>query len=161
MMRKRCKYQVRYFYSKGAFLVLLWTLLFSAAVWSYVDLQMLVPRIIIEDIDLDIWKTVSQVFTALPFLAYIIIPIIGWLADAKHGNYRVFKFSCFFLLVALITVCINILCAHKINSIALQYISSVIIALVYVVGIASIAVCIMTALQLGLDQMPDSSSTNV
>ena len=161
VMRKRCKYQVRYFYSKGAFLVLLWTLLFSAAVWSYVDLQMLVPRIIIEDIDLDIWKTVSQVFTALPFLAYIIIPIIGWLADAKHGNYRVFKFSCSFLLVALITVCINILCAHKINSIALQYISSVIIALVYVVGIASIAVCIMTALQLGLDQMPDASSTNV
>ena len=152
---------MRYFYSKGAFLVLLWNLLFSAAVWSYVDLQMLVLRIIIEDIDLDIWKTVSQVFTELPFLAYITIPIIGWLADAKHGNYRVFKFSCFFLLVALITVCINILCAHKINSIALQYISSVIIALVYVVGIASIAVCIMTALQLGLDQMPDASSTNV
>ncbi len=47
------------------------------------------------------------------------------------------------------------------NSVALQNTSAVITVLVYAVGIASIAVCMMTALQLGLDQMPDASSTNL
>ena len=98
---------------------------------------------------------------ALPFLAYITIPLLGWLADAKLGNYRVFKLSCFFLVVATIIFCINVLCAPLINSIALQYTSAVILALVYGVAIASLAVCLMTALQLGLDQMPDASSTNI
>ncbi len=47
------------------------------------------------------------------------------------------------------------------NSIVLQYASVVITVLALAVGIASVAVCFMTALQLGLDQMPDASSTNI
>ncbi len=156
--RPRCKYQVRWFYSKGAFLVLLWSSLFNAAVWSYET--MLGERILIEGIDFD-RNTFSRVFIVLPFLVYVTIPPVGWLADAKLGNYRVFKFSCFFLVVASITICINILCDTKINFSALQYTRKVIVVLAYAVGIASTAVCIITALQLGLDQMPDASSTNI
>ena len=103
----------------------------------------------------------SEVYIAVPFLAYITIPILGWLADAKLGNYGVFKLSCFFLLVASIFGSIYILYVPKLNSIALQYTSAVVLVLAFAVGIASIAVCVMTALQLGLDQMPDASSTNV
>ncbi|XP_064396315.1 solute carrier family 15 member 4-like [Halichondria panicea] len=158
VMRKRCKYQVRWFYSKGAFLVLLWTTLVSAAVWSYGT--MLGERILSEGIHLE-RNTFSRVFIVLPFLVYATIPLVGWLADAKLGNYRVLKFSCFFLVVASITICINILCDTKINFSALQYTRKVIIGLVYAVSVASTAIYIITALQLGLDQMPDASSTNI
>ncbi len=103
----------------------------------------------------------SEVYIAVPFLAYITIPILGWLADAKLGNYGVFKLSCFFLLVASIFGSIHILYIPILNSIALQYTSAVVLVLAFAVGIASIAVCIMTALQLGLDQMPDASSSNI
>ncbi len=149
---------MRWFYSKGAFLVLLWSSLVSAAVWSYGTI--LGKRILSDGIDLD-RNTFSRVFIALPFLVYITIPLLGWLADAKLGNYRVFKFSCFILVVASIIICINILCDTKINFSALQYTREVIIVLTYAASVASIAVCFMTALQLGLDQMPDASSTNI
>ncbi len=42
----------------------------------------------------------------------------------------------------------------------IPYTREVIVLLVYAVGVY-IAVCIMTALQLGLYQMPDASSTNI
>ena len=153
VIRKRCKYQVRWFYSKGAFLVLLWTTLISATVGSY----QFGGRLIIGSHR----KNVSIVLMALSCLTCITIPLLGWLADAKLGNYRVFKISCFFLLVGAIIISINVLCFPMLNSVALQNTSAVITVPVYAVGIASIAVCIMTALQLGLDQMPDASSTNL
>ncbi|XP_064396313.1 solute carrier family 15 member 4-like [Halichondria panicea] len=153
VIRKRCKYQVRWFYSKGAFLVLLWTTLISATVGSY----QFGGRLIIGSHR----KNVSIVLMALSCLTCITIPLLGWLADAKLGNYRVFKVSCFFLLVGAIIISINVLCFPMLNSVALQNTSAVITVPVYAVGIASIAVCIMTALQLGLDQMPDASSTNL
>ncbi len=54
--------------------------------------QMLGERILSEGIDLD-RNTFSRVFIVLPFLVYVTIPLLGWLADAKLGNYRVFKFK--------------------------------------------------------------------
>ena len=132
--------QVRWFYSKGAFLVLLWTTLVSAAVRSYWTI--LGERILLNGIELGGINS-SRVFIALPFLVYITIPLLGWLADAKLGNYRVFKFSCFFLLIALTIMCINIILNHMLNSIVLQYASVVIAVLAC---LASAAVCFMTAL---------------
>ena len=152
VMRKRCKYQVRWFYSKGAFLVLLWTTLISAILWSYItDLG----RRILKELD---EQDRFQGIIALPLIS---IPLLGWLADAKLGNYRVFKISCFFLLIGTIFGCTQILCFPMLNSIALRYTSAVIAVLGYGVCATNIAVCLMTALQLGLDQMPDASSTNV
>ena len=52
-------------------------------------------------------------------------------------------------------VSLHILYFPMLNSIALQYTSEVVLVLVDAVGVASILVCITTALQLGLDQMPD------
>ena len=90
VMRKRSKYQVRWFYSKGAFLVLLWTTLVSAAVRSYWTI--LGERILLNGIELGGINS-SRVFIALPFLVYITIPLLGWLADAKLGNYRVLNLA--------------------------------------------------------------------
>ncbi len=90
VMRKRCKYQVRWFYSKGAFLVLLWTTLISATLWSYITNlgQKFLKKSYGEH-----WYIV---LIPLSSLTFIVIPLLGWLADAKLGNYRVFKLSCFF-----------------------------------------------------------------
>ncbi len=152
VMRKRCKYQVRRFYSKGAIFVLLWTTLVSATCWSYItDLG---ERILQELDEQDRFQGII----ALPLIA---IPLLGWLADAKLGNYRVFKISYFFLLIGTIINCAQILYFPLLNSIALGYTSAVITVLGYGVCATNIAVCFMTALQLGLDQMPDASSTNV
>ncbi len=151
-MRKRCKYQVRWFYSKGAFLILLWTILISASIGSYItDLG--------QDILIKTGEGYSfQGFIALPLIA---IPLLGWLADAKLGNYRVFKLNCFFLLIVTIYGCIQTLYFPMLNSNALRSTNAFIVALLSGMGLLSNAVCIMTALQLGLDQMPDASSTNV
>ncbi len=155
VMRKKCKYQVRWFYSKGAILVLLWTTLISATFWSYIT--NLGQNFLKES-----YKEHSYlVLIGLSSLTFIVIPLLGWLADAKLGNYRVFKFNCFSLLIATIIGGIHILYGLTLKSIALQYTSAVVLVLVDVVDVASAVVSITTALQLGLDQMPDASSTNV
>ncbi|XP_064396317.1 uncharacterized protein LOC135343251 [Halichondria panicea] len=155
VMRKKCKYQVRWFYSKGAFLVLLWTTLVSATFWSYTTNlgQKFLKKSYGEH-----WYIV---LIPLSSLTFIVIPLLGWLADAKLGNYRVFKFNCFSLLIATIICGIHILYGLTLKSIALQYTSAVILVLVDAVGTAGAVVSITTALQLGLDQMPDASSTNM
>ena len=145
--RKRFNYKVRWFYSKGAFLVLLWTALISATLWSYVaDLGQ----------NFAIRKYLKLI--VISSLTFFAIPFLGWLADAKFGNYRIFKLNCFFLQVTMIVNCIQIVYFPMLNCIVLQ---DIVTALVFTVSITSTSVCVMTALQLGLDQMPDASSTNV
>ena len=155
VMRKRCKYQVRWFYSKGAVLILLWTTLLSATFWSYIT--NLGQKFLKESYG----EHLYVVLIALSSLTLFVIPLLGWLADAKLGNYRVFKFNCFSLLIATIICGIHILYVLTLKSIALQYTSAVVLVLVDAVGTAGAIVSITTALQLGLDQMPDASSTNV
>ncbi len=153
--RKRCNYRVRCFYLKGAFLVLIWTTFISATLWCYMS-----------DLGQKLLKYTYQgdfyiVLIVLSCLTCIAIPLLGWLADAKLGNYRVFKINSYFTLAVLLFVSLHILYFPVLNSIALQYTSEVVLVLVHAVGVASILVCITTALQLGLDQMPDASSTNI
>ncbi len=155
VMGKRCKYQVRWFYSKGAFLILLWTTLLSATFWSYIT--NLGQKFLKESYG----EHLYVVLIALSVLTLFVIPLLGWLADAKLGNYRVFKFNCFSLLITTIIGGIHILYGLTLNSLALQYTSAVVLVLVDVLGVASAVVSMTTALQLGLDQMPYASSTNM
>ncbi len=74
VIRKRCKYQVRWFYSKGAFLILLWTTLISAAVWSYgTDMGGFASHAVEGRLNRE---TVSLMFIVIPFLVYITIPLV-------------------------------------------------------------------------------------
>ena len=155
VMKKRCKYQVRWFYSKGAVLILLWTTLLSATFWSYIT--NLGQKFLKESYG----EHLYVVLIALSSLTLFVIPLLGWLADAKLGNYKVFKFNCFSLLIDTIICGIHILYVLALKSIALQYTSAVVLVLVDAVGTAGAIVSITTALQLGLDQMPDASSTNI
>ncbi len=77
--RKWCSvsYKMRCFYSKGAFLVLFWMSLISL-IFAYFCFVI----ILFQGIEL-------ALVPAVPFL--ICAPIVGWIADARYGNYRVFR----------------------------------------------------------------------
>ena len=79
----KCKNRVRWFYSKGAFLVLVWVTLVSVAGVSV--LSRLLP--LIDSITPSKWIKVSAVILVVPMI------LSGWLADAKYGNYKVARFG--------------------------------------------------------------------
>ena len=93
----------------------------------------------------------------------VCIPILGWLADARYGNYRVFKAGSVLLFLAVtagnISSSVNEYSFNTHSSVpsyaaAIQIVSNF-------VGLIGGAACFITALQLGLDQMPDSSAANI
>ena len=80
----KCKYRVRWFYSKGAVLVLVWIMLSTIACSSvfHVFNQQLVNFVI------------SRWLLAIPVVFGLLGAVFsGWLADAKLGNYRVMTYS--------------------------------------------------------------------
>ena len=159
--RKCCKikYRVRYFYSKGAFLVLLWTTLISATLLPFNDdFRLTGFAFMIKD-----FITNSRYRYLLLLVLCVSTPLAGWLADAKFGNYKVFKGGSVLLFLATIVNCTIIILLSVIGDgnrtlngimLAVQIISSSI-------GLIGIAACLVTALQLGLDQMPDASADNI
>ena len=148
--RKCCKikYRVRYFYSKGAILVLFWTTLVSTAIVEF-DYSFLISS-----------HNIAAYFqTAFAGIAiYICFPLVGWLADAKFGNFKTFKFGAIVIFLATLggigAVIINEYCdvSNSITEVYNTVYSSV--------GAAGVISCFLTSLQLGLDQMPDASSSN-
>ncbi len=80
--RRKCHYRVRWFYSKGAFLILLWTFLESAA--EAITIHIVVNYYY----SISQWLLLFSVFVAL--FAFV---TSGWLADAKLGNYKVMKWA--------------------------------------------------------------------
>ena len=128
-MIMNCKYRVRCFSSKGAFLVLLWTLLVIIVIES-------LQSVIINTASFP-WpkdQTGTLYWLAAIPLSMLLVsaPLSGWLADAKFGNYKVFRFgavllffstvmiSLFFIFKALYSESSNVLngliCAYLIAS---------------------------------------------
>ena len=82
----------------------------------------------------------------------------GWLADAKLGNYRVMKYSFVLLfLVYLLSSAFTLVpdITHYV------YVVSVLYCIDGSLFIVAVVACSVTSLQLGLDQMPDASSSNI
>ncbi|XP_064403776.1 solute carrier family 15 member 4-like [Halichondria panicea] len=150
-------YKIRCFYSKGAFLVLFWMSLISL-VFAY-----LCYLILFQGIDYArIYSKVALV-PAVPFL--MCAPIVGWIADARCGNYRVFRVGASLLFSATVvgSICVLILVKFDMppHGIVSRLVSDGISPIVYIVGFVGGIACLVTALQLGLDQMPDASSANI
>ncbi len=82
----------------------------------------------------------------------------GWLADAKLGNYRVMKY-CFVLLFFLCLLSSAFTLVPDITHYVyvVSVLSCIGVSLLIIAGVA----CSVTSLQLGLDQMPDASSSNI
>ena len=98
--RKCCKikYRVRYFYSKGAFLVLFWTTLVSTAIvefgypFSITSYNYLIATYF------------RAAFASIDI--FICFPLVGWLADARFGNFKTFKIGAIVLFLGGIGVVI-------------------------------------------------------
>ena len=151
----KMRYRIRYFYSKGAFLVLLWTTLGSVAAWSFVCLY----SILIKDIRNVGWYRNIAFLPVIPFLLFT--PLAGWLADSKFGNFRVFKFGAVLLFLSVLMTSICTMLLRNFSSIRSFVLSGAVVLIPYSLGFVGFTACIVTSLQLGLDQMPDASSSNI
>ncbi len=86
------------------------------------------------------------------------IPISGWLADVLYGNFKVFRFGAVLLFVsAVLTFICLIIQMERIHPTVAMVATTAAVLATYL----GISACAVTALQLGLDQMPDASSDNI
>ena len=150
-VRMKCKYRMRWFSSKGAFLVLLWILLLTIAL-----------NLIVTTVKL---RRDTLVHSALYFLGPIILafvsaPLSGWLADANLGNYKVFRFGVVLSFISAVMNCLILILKSMVceSNYVLEGIRLCAIWSLFAVGCCA---CIVTALPLGLDQMPDASSSSI
>ena len=91
----KCKYRVRWFYSKGAFLVLVWIILFSITCFSVVHVLSTYTASKNNGSIIPKWvNAIPAIFGSLGAV------FSGWLADARLGNYRVMKYNFVLLLIA-------------------------------------------------------------
>ena len=128
--RKCCSfmYRIRWFNSKGAALVLLWILLISASV--------LTLRYVIQDLifRLNANKVLVWIFFVVLCVSCLVCALLaGWLADARLGNYKVFKTGCVFLFIASVMACLYVLVITNVpdnNNHFLLVISAVVVLVV-------------------------------
>ena len=155
-----CKYRLRWLSSKGAFLVLVWTLLITVACVSFAkSIEESFTRILNQQILLphDSIEWLSLIPLSMTFL---IAPLSGWLADAKFGNYRVFMAGVVLLFSSTALNCLLHIIEALVweNNYILMWIHISLAGILFVIGTN---MCITTSLPLGLDQMPDASSSNI
>ncbi len=143
------KYKLRYFYSKGAFLVLVWTMLITSALNFLFHL-------FTKSGGIQIYTYKDPRFLLIPIIAFI--PIAGWLADVRYGHFKVFKFGALLFFVSTVLTCICLIMSIETVHPTVTRITSTAAVLVAYLGFSA---CTVTALQLGLDQMPDASSDNI
>ena len=93
-------------------------------------------------------------------LALVAAPLSGWLADAKFGNYKVFRFGAVLLFISTVINCFLLIMEALVweNSTLLKWIHLSVAISLFVVGGSA---CIVPALPLGLDQMPDASADSI
>ena len=139
------KYKLRSFYSKGAFLVLVWTLLITS-----------VMTILYRITKSGYLHYTDQRLFLLPIIAFT--PIAGWLADVRYGNFKVFKFGALLFFFSAVMTCISMIIKGEGVHPTVTLVATTAAVFVAYLGVSA---CAVTALQLGLDQMPDASSDNV
>ena len=142
---------MRWFSSKGAFLVLLWTQLLGIAL-----------GLIAQTVELHRYTTVlSKWLILIPIMfALVSAPLSGWLADAKFGNYKVFRVGVVLSFIPAVINCLFLTLKDFVleGNYVLEGIRLCAILSLFVVGCCAFTV---TVLPLGLDQMPDASSSSI
>ena len=144
----KCKYRVRWFYSKGALLVLFWLLLITFVI---ISMMSVLPSIK--------YSTDGYwIYGVLLLLSILTVPLTGWLADTKFGNYKVVRFGVLLLFLATVFNCFYHLIAPFVgNALVLK----LFLFLIYVFFIVGGVGCSLVLFQLGMDQMPDASSSSI
>ena len=106
----------------------------------------------------------KSVFLVQVIPLIVFAPVTGWLADMKLGNYKLFKIGSILTFSSSVLGCVCILVLENVdglNRLARIFgggvVPAVIISMASIGGLS----CLVTALQLGLDQMPDASAANI
>ena len=99
---------------------------------------------------------------AIPIVipTFLSAPLSGWLADAKYGNYKVFSVGAVLLFISAVMNCLFMILNELVweSSDVLKWINLCFTGTIFVIGACA---CLVTALPLGLDQMPDASSSSI
>ena len=106
-------------------------------------------------------SVLSTQYLLVPIIfAFASAPLSGWLADAKLGNYKVFRVGVVLLFISAVMNCFFLILEALVleNNHVLEGIKFCAIWSAFAVGCCA---CIVTALPLGLDQMPDASSLSI
>ena len=133
----KCKYRVRWFYSKGAFLVLVWVMLLTI---SCVSVSSVFRQ------RSDVKFVISKWLPAIPIVFGLFGTVFsGWLADAKLGNYRVMKYS----FVLLFFLCLFSSAFTLVPNIThYVYVVSVLYCIGGILFLVAAVACFVTSLQL-------------
>ena len=154
----RCKYRMRWFSSKGAFLVLAWVLLLCVTITSSMKMiRDLSQRLQLTSESRYHWMSIA----AIPSLIGVITLILsGWLADAKLGNFKVARFG--FFLVFIATLCGSVYtCLLELPIATNLYFMLIFWCTVISIMAIGVTGIFATSLQLGLNQIPDASSSQI
>ena len=150
----KCKYRVRWFSSKRALLVLLWTLLVGVGCTS--SLHIIVNNTAHRaSVPLKWSLSITSVLSGV-----VSAPLSGWLADAKFGNYKVFRVGAVLLFISAVMNCLLLILEELVweSNNVLKWTYECSVGSLFCVGVCA---CLVTALPLGLDQMPDASSSSI
>ena len=93
-------------------------------------------------------------------VAFVSAPLSGWLADTKLGNYKVFRVGAVLLFIATVMNCLLLILELQIARLS-DILTWIHLCLGYSFLVAGGCACVVTALPLGLDQMPDASSSSI
>ncbi len=147
-----CKYGVRKFYSKGAYLVLAWILLVSAtAIANYSLIESVIT-------DYPDW------LGSIPLSLFLLLTFcLGLLANYKLQDYTIIRIGIISLFFVTIFSSIYFLVLgpgleHRFEKYRL--LNEVLFCIVECVFLVALT-CFVCTLQLGLDQMPDASSSSI
>ena len=152
----KVKYRIRWFYSRGSLLVLVWNILIIAAVDSQAILSVKLYSGLTTQLN-----TISWIIISVALIALLVCTLLcGWLADARFGKYRVFKTGSVVLFSVEVMLCLCSLVFS--NKLVPPVVIVVITRIVLGLDLIGTTSCIVTSLQFGrLDQMPDASAANI
>ena len=133
-------------------MVLLWTLLISIVSFAFYHT---IDRIVQQSLMQMNW------LASIPLaIGCVAVPLSGWLADAKFGNYKVLRFGAVLLFTSTVVNC-SLQILEEIVWESNSVINSVHICLAISLFVIGCCACVATALPLGLDQMPDASTSSI
>ena len=145
------------FITKAAALILLWTLCGCIATYF---IGLLVYAFYGVRYSKNDYTNVLRIVVP-SMVAILALPISGWLADSRFGNFKVFRAGCKLLFLGSVLSCVSILVVVNLSSQASFITSTVIGAVSQLLSFSGGSAFLVTVFQLGLDQMPDASSTGI
>ena len=145
---------MKFLITKAAALVLIWNLCLSTTLWSTYSLA----HPVIESVTTV--ETESILYTILIAIVLLALPLSGWLADSRFGNFKVFRAGCVLMFLGSVLLCVCILIVNNSDN-EVSLVTSEVLSPFFVLFSSGSSACLVTVFQLGLDQMPDASSAGI